>query len=411
MKKNQNKTHQRWKEEEPASLMMKLQTLDLTEDELGDVEFEVLKVGEYYDQRYGKFKVTKDRLENLKANFDAGVLGVDVALDVGHEWEKGAFAWVKELAVRGNSLYAKFRDFTEEGKDFFLQKKFRYFSVEFAPFTKVEAGKQKTIMDVLKGIALTNRPVIKGMQPTFLSEDIEEVQNHLLTHKNNMHAAKLFAERLLQRKAITADDVNDLKLMVATLDEGDKADVEEKVVEVEAKAKADADAAAEAEKKAKEGEEGGESGEGGEGAGEEGKGGEGDAAKEGELSELRAKAQRLSELEAKEAERSLADYVGTLTLSEGNLTGFAAGNIESVKAFAKTLSEDQRATFASLVKSVVTVDESQLSELGHGKSVKTEGDEDEKEKQAQALSEKKIAAGMPAHEALAEAYKEVGLIQ
>lgn len=398
-----------------ALLLMELQALDLTEEELSDHEFEVLKAGEYYDSRYGKFKVTEERIAALKKNFDEGVLGVDVALDVGHEWEKGAFAWVKELSVRGGSLYAKFRDFTNEGKDFFLQKKFRYFSVEFAPFDKVEDGKKKTIMDVLRGIALTNRPVIKGMQPTFMSEG---AKNYLLTHNTHMQIAKMFAERLLQRAKISTEDVNDLKLMVASLDESEQADVEEKVTEVEAKAAADAaaaeaeaKAAAEAEAKAKADAEAAAAAGKGEGEGDEGAG-DGKGA-DAELAEVKAKAEKdakeLSELKAKEADRSLAEFVTSLTLSEGNLTGFAAAVTDDVKAFAATLSEDQRASFSKLVKSVTTIDESQLSELGHGKAG-AKGDDDEKETAAKALAEKKVAAGMAPHQALAEAYKEVGAV-
>ena len=188
--------------------------MQISEEQLENTEFEVLKVGEYYDHRYGKFSVTQDLLEELKENFESNVLDIEVALDANHQPENGAYAWVRELTIHTGAhgelaLFAKFKDFTEDALKFFKQKMFRYFSVEFAPFTKVVDGKKETVKNVLKGIALTNRPVIKGMQPTFLSEEVENNVNH----DRNMQNVKLFAANLLKRDAVSKDDVDALMEM------------------------------------------------------------------------------------------------------------------------------------------------------------------------------------------------------
>lgn len=391
--KHQNKPKE-WDNDLGAHLMFELASVDMSEEQLGETEFEVLKTGEYYDPRYGKFQVTQTRLENLKKNFDEKVLGVDVALDTNHEWDKGAFAWVSELYIKGSSLYAKFRNFTEEGKKLFLEKKFRYFSVEFAPFTKVVDGKKETFGDVLRGIALTNRPVIKGMQPTFMSEGTQT--NLLKRNQDTMkNAVILFGDRLLTREKIAKADVEDLKLMLGQLSEDEQKEAQPKVDEVEAKAtEQEAAAKAEEDKKAEEGK------------------GAADADK-AELSELRKsdeeKGKRLAELEAKEATRELEASVAGVMLSENNTTGFVADKKEAVAEFMKGLSAEQRVAFSELVGGVTTVDAKMFSEAGHGGAGKVDTD---KEAAALKLADEKMKAnpGMKKHEALAAAYKETGLV-
>src|SRR3990167_2315297 len=178
---------------------------DFTYAELETKEFEVLKTGEYYDSRYGKFQITEALMQDLKRNFDDKVLGVDVAIDLNHEPEKGAQAWIHSLRIADGLLLAKFRDITEDGKRVLRDKIYKYFSVEYGPFHTVRAGQKVTVKNVLFGIAFTNRPVIKGMNPTFYSETIKKSLN------SDTYMLKKLAEKLLKKAKVTSEDVSLLK--------------------------------------------------------------------------------------------------------------------------------------------------------------------------------------------------------
>lgn len=375
-----------------------LASIDLSNGELETIEFQVLRVGEFYDPRYGVFQVTEERLQSLKRNFDEKILGIDVALDVNHDAEGGAYAWVSSLAVREGGLWATFKDFTPEGKRFFVDKIYKYFSVEFAPFDKAENGKKVTVKDVLRGIALTNRPVIKGMQPTFLSE---EVNRNSISQRSMKNAVQMLAEDLLSRSKISKDDVRAIKTMTASLSEEEKTAVAADVTKVEEKATADAAADATAAQAAT------DAAAAAAAAATAGKGGEAVAA--AELSEKLVRQEKeISDLKAAEKERVTKDRVAGLTLSESNKTGFSAEHGEKLSEFITTLSEEQFAAFSELIPSVTAVTPQMLSEAGSGRKV-------ENHSEAAKLSEvTKVADEMmksnPAlkkHEAVAAAQKQV----
>ena len=340
---------------------------DVTDQEIEQTEFEILKVGDYFDTRYGKFNVTREKLLSLKRNFDDNVLEIDVALDANHEPEGGALAWIKELKVDGDKLLMSLKDVTKRGKEVLKDKVFKYFSVEFAPFTKVEDGKKITIVDVLRGVALTNRPVIKGMAPTFMSETVNK-----LFITSNMSLFTKFAEATVAKGKVSAEDVVLAKAMFDELT-ADEQEVEKpalesveaeavKTVEAEAETKAVADKAeadkleaekleaekleaekTELEKKALE---------------------TGDLA---ELSETKTKLAeteaKFAELKAKEDARVLSEQVASLTLSEKNTKGFSSAHNETLKGFITTLSEEQFVTFSDLMGKFVAVN---IKEIGSG---------------------------------------------
>lgn len=356
---------------------------ELSDFELEDRDFEVLKVGEYYDQRYGKFSIDEKLLCQIKDNFEKNVLGVDVALDENHKPEKGAFAWVKSLEVRNGSLFARLKDFTSKGKEMLKEKVFKYFSVEFAPFEKVEGGKKVTIPNVLRGIALTNRPVIKGMQPALFSE------GSLSINPNDMSLFKKFADGLLGRSKVSKDDVTLLKSMFSELSDEEKAEVAPKVEEVEAKVE---------EAKAE---------------GEEVKADEApaEAPKAVEAAEMSAKfaemSKELSELRRREHDRVVNDHVASLMLSEAGKAGFAnvSDNVTSLKGFVASLSEDQVAQFKALMGKVTLLSEEQAKVHG-GRGVDMASDE-AKHAEVKKLSEGFVKEGMREHEAIAKAQKMV----
>ena len=389
--------------------------MQISEEQLENTEFEVLKVGEYYDHRYGKFSVTQELLEELKENFESNVLDIEVALDANHEPENGAYAWVRELTIHTGAhgelaLFAKFKDFTEDALKFFKQKMFRYFSVEFAPFTKVVDGKKETVKNVLKGIALTNRPVIKGMQPTFLSEEVENNVNH----DRNMQNVKLFAANLLKRDAVSKDDVDALMEMHALLSEEEQAEVKDDVAKVEAKAEESGEAEAEGTEDAAQQEGAGDEAEAettpeGEDEPEE------DAPEGADLSEdasmSLSEQKELADLREFKQNTVLSERVGAVTLSSDNLTGFAKDSNEAVSEFVRTLSDDQWGMFQNLVGSVKTVDASMLSEEGSDDYSEAGGDattEDAKLSEVNKRADEIVKEeGLARHLAVEKAQKEI----
>lgn len=327
-----------------------LHLAEITEEHLSSTNFEILKAGTYYDPRYGKFTIDEKLINELAENFNAGILGVDVAVDVNHESQKGAIAWIKSLTAQGGKLYATLKDFSEEGKKFLREKIFKYFSVEFAPLEKVDesTGQRITVKNVLRGLAVTNRPVIKGMRPAFFSESLQ------FNNPLNMENFKLFAELLNKKDAVSKAEFATLKAMHLQLSEDEQAETKAEVEKAEAKV--------EEEKKE----------ENTEGKAEEAKATESgvSAAEFAELKRQNAeKDKRLAQLELAEKERENSKRVDMLMLSEAGKAGFidTPENRKELSELVSILPAEAFVKLSELLPKMVLLSEDQVKELGHGK--------------------------------------------
>lgn len=126
--------------------------------------------------RLGKFRVdandpksevdvTRAMLSSFVKNFNEKVRGIDIAIDYKHASDDIAAAWIKsvELAENGSELWCEV-DWTPKGEKVVSEKEFRYISPDFhLNYKSNESG--KTFGPTLLGAGLTNRPVIKGMDP------------------------------------------------------------------------------------------------------------------------------------------------------------------------------------------------------------------------------------------------------
>lgn len=147
--------------------------------EATDVEglkrIQVLKTGTFSDPRYGKFEITSKMLSEMIENFKKGIRGVIPALDFGHDSEGRAAGWIKNLFLSddGTKLFADV-ELSGSGKQAIESKDYGYISAEFQ--TKYKDNETNTSHGVvLLGAALTNRPVIKGMESVLtLSETIQK---------------------------------------------------------------------------------------------------------------------------------------------------------------------------------------------------------------------------------------------
>lgn len=388
---------------------------DLSDDEALGQQFEVLKLGKVSDWRWPDFEITIKLLKELKQNFENNVVELQIALDVDHRPANGAMAWIESLEVKNGKLLARFKDWTEEGQAALLQKKFKYFSVEFSPHQKVQKdGKKLVTPNVLKGIALTNRPVIKGMKPTLLSEEEKAAEQSKAPQKQDdtMKIVKMFGEDLLKTKKVTEADHNRFKSMFKTLSEEEKNSEEMKTlsanVEAEAKTTAEAETTAAKElsdaKAAK--------------AAEDGK----NKTIEEQSKALSTLGKTVEGLEERENGRALSENMKSIMLSESNKTGFKDDDKEAVETFMKKLSEDDAKEFCVLVKKIQSASV-HLGEVGHGKNGKMDGkgknEQGADAAQATALSEANTEAEKrfsaegntkPLHEHIEDVMKEKEIV-
>lgn len=358
--------------------------------------YEVVRTGMQYTDRYGDFSFSQEQLQDMADNFNKGAAGHEIAVDVNHDPERRAYAWIKpnsmyvaesKLASGEYSLFAQLYKFTPEGEHFVKTGAFRYFSIEYARQVKTWFnGKKETFKNVILGLALTNRPAVKGLSPTFTD----------LTNEN-MDVFKKLLSSLLQRDLVSKEDKELATVLFSDLSEEDQAAV-----------KGDLDAVTEKPEEEKE-----ETVKDGAEKPKEEDGQEGadtatlDSATLSEVRTLQDKneemSKKLSELLAEKEERVISDTFSSLLLSESNQAGFVQTSKDKVTSFMKSLSPEQCEEFSALIKEVQHYD---ATVYGHSRSVDDASDE-AKEKEAMILCEKYTAEGMVKHEALAKAYKEL----
>lgn len=133
-------------------------------------DIQVLRVGNFFHNGQ-QIEITKSHLKTMIKNFHEGVRGVDLMLDYGHNSDANAAAWFEDvyLSDDGKELWAKV-DWTEGGADSVRKKEYRYISADFN-FAYKDNESLKDYGPTLLGAGLTNRPVVKKMNPTILSEN------------------------------------------------------------------------------------------------------------------------------------------------------------------------------------------------------------------------------------------------
>lgn len=128
----------------------------------------VTRTGQFRDPRYGAFEITRELLEQMVRNFDAGTYGQKVFIDVAHKPQDGAAGEVLKLAVEGDRLRALVK-WTEFGREAVQKRGFAYLSAEYHENWK-DNEKGDPHGCVLLGAGLVTRPCIKRLDPVLLSE-------------------------------------------------------------------------------------------------------------------------------------------------------------------------------------------------------------------------------------------------
>jgi len=337
---------------------------------LGDfnenVDFELITTAKQTDSRYGNFRYTKADLKEMADNFNKDIIGVEVAVDLNHDREGIALAWIKPGSMRvakstrleGHySLFARLYNFTPKGKELVKTGAVKYFSLEIQhKFEKFINNAKKTFKNVIRGLALTNRPVIKDMMPTFSEFNIN-------LNNTSMDTFKIFLAQLMGQKAVSLTEKKTLNDMFAKLSEDEQAEAKDDKEDVEAKPeeeKKEPDGETEDEKKAREEKEVADK------KAEEEK----DLSETKiELKETKAKADKaLTDLRM----RDVQDLSEPMFLNDAKKElsfGFAKTQKDNLVKFLMTLSEQQLQEFKTLWAGVKAVDFSEKGFDGEGKVV------------------------------------------
>jgi len=129
-------------------------------------------LGEWSHPVYGDISFERDDFEEMKRNFDEGVMGQDVpwTYDHGLDAAKGgkAAGTIKKVEVRDDGLY-ELVEFTEQAYNEIENGEWLYSSPEYKPEWKAQHTGE-TYTNVLWGGALTNYPFLKGIAPINCSE-------------------------------------------------------------------------------------------------------------------------------------------------------------------------------------------------------------------------------------------------
>jgi len=120
----------------------------------------------------------KHSLTQIVENFRSKVRGIDIAIDIAHDPDRGAAGWIRDLKVAPSSsdpnrlaLWAK-PEWTDLGKQV-VGSVYRYVSAEIGRHVDPETGKATD--NVLFAVSLTNRPYVKGLKPVSLDDEWIEV--------------------------------------------------------------------------------------------------------------------------------------------------------------------------------------------------------------------------------------------
>lgn len=191
----------------------------------------LLKACELKDRN---ISIDEKTLLTLKNNFDNNIRGQEISIDYTHDndnGEKKAGAWIKELIVENDNLFAMV-EFTPTAEKMLKDKEYKYLSVEIDPFYSNEEG--KLFNNVLLGATFTNRPAVKGLEPIKLSENINKNKIKMDFSKEEITSIEAFKAMNIEIKDIHNQFVS-MQKNIETLSQ-EKSKFEAKAKELEAEA-------------------------------------------------------------------------------------------------------------------------------------------------------------------------------
>lgn len=171
----------------------------------------ILKLGKFYDRRYGEFEVTQQHFDSFIKNFSENVYGQDLPVDIAHMGDEGggSAGWFRRLFQDGKRLRAEI-EWTDFGVEKVTRDGYKYLSSDY--FENWKDNEQRIDHGpTLVGAGLTIRPAIKNMEEVTLSSGTgEQFTGRILLHEEIIQQLREeqimkkgeFLERL--RKALAA---------------------------------------------------------------------------------------------------------------------------------------------------------------------------------------------------------------
>ncbi|HAS6270556.1 hypothetical protein [Vibrio vulnificus] len=173
----------------------------------------ITRTGRFNDPRYGEFELTQSMFDSMIKNFNDGVYGQEIFIDIAHKPEDGAGAVVKRLFTDRGRLRAEVEWF-ELGINKVTKEGFKYLSAEIhLNYVSNEAGTNGQYSEfgpTLLGAGLVTRPCIKNLDQIELSE---ACLHECPTYLSESLAQKFSEERQTMWKQLIAQFESKLKGM------------------------------------------------------------------------------------------------------------------------------------------------------------------------------------------------------
>lgn len=168
--------------------------ITIAANDAGDLpeEIEVLMTGMWDAPYHGVFMITPQDLQQYVDNFNSDVRAssstIGLPIDYEHDADGGAAGWITglriaaasdpTLAAQGTqSLWASVT-WTPPGAEAVQGGVYKFISPEFCPEAYVDPeGQLEPLDNVFIGAGLTNRPLLKGLQPVSASERSQNVMD------------------------------------------------------------------------------------------------------------------------------------------------------------------------------------------------------------------------------------------
>lgn len=161
-------------------------------------EIQLLIAGNNYSEKYGVMTLTEQDFDLFISNFENDVREIQLQVNYDHMLYSGeASGWIKKIFKRtidGQAQLWAEVEWTDEAANKIRKGKYKYISSEFLKeYTHSKTGKK--YKNVFTGAALTNVPVMKGMQQVSASEGFGIQYNQLKKmEKKTMKKTELISE-------------------------------------------------------------------------------------------------------------------------------------------------------------------------------------------------------------------------
>jgi hypothetical protein len=143
------------------------------------VKVQVLRKGQWKheDAPGGTLVIDDTTLETIEKAFREGIRGKELPVNLSHRQSDFVVGWVRDLERSDGALYAVVDVVDRDAAEAVKQQKLRYSSAELL-FNYTDPETQQVYPAVLKGLALTNYPFLKRLEPAQVLNlsEIEEVQ-------------------------------------------------------------------------------------------------------------------------------------------------------------------------------------------------------------------------------------------